>query len=110
MGYLSVDNFLRLLFFEHSSSEMQTGRSVVDQEATNLPQVLVISGLETTLPSMQRALLNVILENHVVLDEHQLKLPEDFLIVCLCPNDIFEKPHIHDSLVSDNLSKINVLT
>ncbi len=72
-----------------------------------LPSALVLTGLEHSSVPCHRALLRTLLENRVTFGEEELEgarpsfreLPEDFILVYVCPFDPRERPSIHKSLV-----------
>lgn len=85
-----------------------------------LPRAIVISGLENTTASSQRALAQVLAEKRVFFDNprdarspqstrHDAEgdestgpwpLPDGFIAVYVCPIDPRERPNIHNTLVS----------
>lgn len=73
-------------------------------ETMTLPRALVISGLENASLPSQRALLKVLSEKRVVLDESEgnlvYNLPQGFIVVYVCAADPRERPAIHKTLVS----------
>jgi hypothetical protein len=72
-----------------------------------LPQALVISGLENASNAMQRALSDVLSEKRVVLEGQEdgvWNLPEGFITVYVCPWNARERPAIHKTLASVLLS------
>lgn len=78
-----------------------------------LPQALVISGLESASIGIQRSLSTVLLEKKVVIDGSNSAsslhgdnrgtwdLPLGFIAVYVCPWNARERPAIHKSLVGD---------
>jgi hypothetical protein len=72
---------------------------------SRLPTVLVLTGLEHASVPCHRALLRTLLENRVPFGEDLganpsfRELPEDFILVYVCPFDPRERPAIHKSLV-----------
>lgn len=72
-----------------------------------LPQALVISGLEHASDATQRSLTTVLAEKRVVLeskrelddDDGVWNLPEGFIAVYVCPWSARERPALHKSLV-----------
>ncbi|OCH93753.1 hypothetical protein OBBRIDRAFT_789953 [Obba rivulosa] len=84
-----------------------------------LPEAVVVTGLEHASPPAQRALLQVLTERRLVLDEHSAdgnqfgdegqnreiyedgtwNLPHDFLLVYVCKWDPHERPSILRSLL-----------
>lgn len=75
--------------------------SGASKQLLQLPQALVVSGLETGSEAVQRALAQVIREKQVCLDDENIRpLPEDFFVVYVCPWNARERPEIHKSLVS----------
>jgi hypothetical protein len=72
-------------------------------EATALPRALVISGLENAQGLSQRALLKVLSDKSVTLDESDgnwiCNLPRGFIVVYVCAADPRERPAIHKTLV-----------
>ena len=81
-----------------------------------LPRAIVISGLENTSLSSQRALAQVLAEKRISLDDfhdesrpqdgpHELNsdrstcLPDDFILVYICLIDPRERPNLHHALV-----------
>ena len=73
-------------------------------DALGFPNALVIAGLENVSVPAQRALLQVLSDQTVVLDDQDgdwaWNLPEGFIIVYVCVADPRERPMIHKSLVS----------
>ena len=69
----------------------------------NLPRALVISGLEHASITSQRALLKVITDKCVSLEDDDgdwtWNLPDGFMIIYVCTHDPREHPVIHKSLV-----------
>jgi hypothetical protein len=76
------------------------------------PRALVVSGLENAGLPAQRALLQVVADHRVELDEESYiregqpigevgvwPLPDDFLMVYVCNVDPRERPDIHAGLV-----------
>ncbi|CAK5281329.1 unnamed protein product [Mycena citricolor] len=69
------------------------------------PSALVVSGLENSALSSQRALTRVLAEKRVVLEEEDdvydevWNLPEGFITVYVCPVDPHERPAIHKNLL-----------
>jgi hypothetical protein len=65
---------------------------------------LVVTGLEDASIPAQRALLNVLSEKRVILEDDEgewvWNLPEGFIVVYVCVADPRERPAIHKSLVS----------
>lgn len=73
-----------------------------------LPKALVVSGLEHTEISAQRALTQVLTERRLVLENEQehdngevWNLPEDFIFVYVCPSDASDRPPILPGLVRE---------
>lgn len=71
-----------------------------------LPSALVLTGLEHSSAPCHRALLRTLLENRVAFGEDLdgakpsfEELPDDFIVVYVCPFDPRERPSIHKSLV-----------
>ncbi|KAH9061228.1 hypothetical protein EDB87DRAFT_1610668 [Lactarius vividus] len=71
-----------------------------------LPTAIVVTGLEHASVPCHRALLRTLLENRVTFDEEpgsanhaSWDLPEDFVLVCVCPFDPRERPSVHKSLL-----------
>ncbi|KDR67575.1 hypothetical protein GALMADRAFT_79688 [Galerina marginata CBS 339.88] len=95
-----------------------------------LPQGLVISGLESGSDSTQRALTNVLAEKRVVLEGQKdnlaegsrsirhlsgndqedgvWNLPEGFIVIYVCPWNARERPAIHKSLLDKFAMSTNV--
>ncbi|KIY53088.1 hypothetical protein FISHEDRAFT_55440 [Fistulina hepatica ATCC 64428] len=94
----------------------------VPEATVELPQALVISGLEHAHDSSQKALTRVLSERQVVLStplaeplvrsrsasplesnvgsrRYQYNLPEPFILVYVCPLDPHERPGVHKSLL-----------
>ena len=73
-------------------------------DTLTLPSALVVTGLENAGVPAQRALLKVLSENRVILDDDEgdwvWNLPEGFIVVYVCVADPRERPAIHKSLVS----------
>ena len=73
-----------------------------------LPRILVISGLENVGVPAQRALLKVLTDKRLALEDIEgdwiWNLPEGFMVVYVCAADPRERPGIHKSLVSGCLS------
>ena len=70
-----------------------------------LPTAVVVTGLEHSSVPCHRALLRTLLENRVTFDEDpgsakhtSWHLPEDFVLVYVCPFDPRERPSVHKSL------------
>lgn len=84
------------------SAPLLTRRSSSD--ATTLPRALVISGLENAQGLPQRALLKVLSDKRVALDDSDgnliYNLPHGFIVVYVCAADPRERPAIHKTLVS----------
>ncbi|KIK69079.1 hypothetical protein GYMLUDRAFT_35132 [Collybiopsis luxurians FD-317 M1] len=113
--------------FPHSYSDPTPFRSVRDPSQMQLPSALVISGLENASLASQRALTTVLNEGQVVLNDvsnpnevdlrqraHRHSkltfetdaelsgvwpLPQDFILVYVCPLDERERPAIHYPLL-----------
>lgn len=81
-----------------------------------LPRAIVISGLENTSLSSQRALAQILAEKCISLDDfhgdsrpqdgpheldsdHSTCLPDDFILVYICLIDPRERPNLHHALV-----------
>jgi len=81
-----------------------------------LPRAIVVSGLENTSLSSQRALAQVLAEKRISLDDfhgdsrpqdgpheldsdHSTCLPDDFILVYICLIDPRERPNLHHALV-----------
>jgi hypothetical protein len=78
-----------------------------------LPHAIVISGLENTATSSQRALAQVLVEKRFFLDAplddlrpqdtrqetETWHLPDGFIAVYVCPINPRERPNIHNALV-----------
>lgn len=91
-----------------SHTDPQTSRdfdtaSVASSDSLSLPKAAVISGLEFSGTPAQRALLQALSDQSFVLEddpETVWKLPHDFMVIYVCPNDARERPKIHPSLVN----------
>ncbi|KAH8992757.1 hypothetical protein EDB86DRAFT_1413697 [Lactarius hatsudake] len=71
-----------------------------------LPTAVVVTGLEHASVPCHRALLRTLFENRITFDEDpgsanhaSWDLPEDFVLVCVCPFDPRERPSVHKSLL-----------
>ncbi|KAH9002153.1 hypothetical protein EDB86DRAFT_370305 [Lactarius hatsudake] len=71
-----------------------------------LPTAVVVTGLEHASVPCHRALLRTLFENRITFDEEpgsanhaSWDLPEDFVLVCVCPFDPRERPSVHKSLL-----------
>jgi len=102
-----------------SSGAVQVGYLRVQQvsETSALPSALVLTGLEHCSVPCHRTLLRVLLERRVAfgedLDSAEIsfrELPQDFIIVYVCPFDPRERPPIHKSLVRRQLMTSLLLT
>jgi hypothetical protein len=80
---------------------------------SNPPRALVVTGLEKTGLPVQRALLQVLTDGRIELDEDAYTnddaplgavgvwpLPDDFIFIYVCESDPRERPNIHRGLVS----------
>jgi len=78
--------------------------TLTNLDALTLPNALVITGLENAGVPAQRALLKVLSEKRVILNDGDgdwvWNLPEEFIMVYVCVADPRERPAIHKSLVS----------
>ncbi|GAW10646.1 hypothetical protein LENED_012936 [Lentinula edodes] len=76
---------------------------VRDPTQIQLPDALVLSGLEHASLASQRALTEVLIERRVVIDDTDLSgvwpFPKDFILVYICPLDERERPPIHKPLL-----------
>lgn len=82
-----------------------------------LPKALVVAGLEHSNMPSQRALMQVLNKNKLVLEGDDIvtgqsdhdhvgeawNLPEDFMCIYICPSNPYESPEILPGLVSDHL-------
>ena len=80
-------------------------------ETSGLPSALVLTGLEHCSVPCHRLLLRALLERRVTfgedLDGDELlfrELPQDFILVYVCPFDPRERPPIHKSLVRRHMT------
>ena len=87
----------------HGSINTTTG-------ATLLPKALVLSGLENTEVSAQRALMQVLADRRLILESDDTSelgetwnLPEDFFCVYVCSLDPSDRPPVLLGLVSQSL-------
>ncbi|KAJ4493764.1 hypothetical protein C8J55DRAFT_499717 [Lentinula edodes] len=89
--------------FPHSYSDPTPLRVVRDPTQIQLPDALVLSGLENASLASQRALTEVLIEKRVVIDDTDLSgvwpFPKDFILVYICPLDERERPPIHKPLL-----------
>ncbi|KAH7876687.1 uncharacterized protein C8R40DRAFT_1098282 [Lentinula edodes] len=89
--------------FPHSYSDPTPLRVVRDPTQIQLPDALVLSGLEHASLASQRALTEVLIERRVVIDDTDLSgvwpFPKDFILVYICPLDERERPPIHKPLL-----------
>jgi hypothetical protein len=98
----------------NSSGAVEVEDLRVQQVSENwLPSALVLTGLEHCSVPCHRALLRTLLENRVTFGEDSdgaepsfRELPPDFILVYVCPFDPRERPPIHKSLVSCQLSPL----
>lgn len=83
--------------------------SGTSKQLLQLPQALVVSGLEGGSEAVQRVLAQVIREKQVCLDDENVRpLPEDFFVVYVCPWNAKERPEIHKTLVSAYIIDRNI--
>jgi hypothetical protein len=80
-------------------------------ETSGLPSALVLTGLEHCSVPCHRLLLRTLLERRVTfgedLDGAELsftELPQNFILVYVCPFDPRERPPIHKSLVRRHMT------
>jgi hypothetical protein len=80
-------------------------------ESSELPTALVLTGLEHCSAPCHRLLLRTLLERRVTFDEDSggaelsfRELPQNFILVYVCPFDPRERPPIHKSLVRRNMT------
>ncbi|KAJ3936787.1 MAG: hypothetical protein NXY57DRAFT_984230 [Lentinula lateritia] len=89
--------------FPHSYSDPTPLRVVRDPTQIQLPDALVLSGLENASLASQRALTEVLIQRRVVIDDTDLSgvwpFPKDFILVYICPLDERERPPIHKPLL-----------
>lgn len=79
----------------------------------NLPQALVISGLENASSTVQRSFSAVLGDKKVLLDDKkgdggEWMLPEGFICVYVCPWSARERPAIHKTLLDKFAMSTNV--
>jgi len=101
--------FLATATRSNSSGLVESGspRAEHASEDRPLPSALVLTGLEHATVPCHRALLRTLLENRVTFGEDSEdgadpslgELPEDFILVYICPFDPRERPPIHKSLL-----------
>jgi len=92
--------------FESSSSS----QGITTDQAL-LPKAIVITGLEHSGPA-QRALLQVLTEECVTTEERVdavWHLPEEFMIIYVCPLDLKDRPKIHPALLDRFCMSVAVL-
>jgi len=84
--------------------------------ASWLPTAVVVTGLEHSSVPCHRALLRALLENRVTFDEDpggakhaSWDLPEDFVLVYVCPFDPRERPSVHKSLACHLTTNLSLL-
>ncbi len=80
---------------------------------SGLPSALVLTGLEHSSVPCHRLLLRALLERRVIfgedLDGTELsfrELPQNFIIVYMCPFDPRERPPIHKSLMHRHMTPV----
>lgn len=80
-------------------------------ETSGLPSALVLTGLEHCSVPCHRLLLRTLLERRVTFGEDPdgaglsfRELPQDFILVYVCPFDPRERPPIHKSLVRRHMT------
>lgn len=99
----------------HATAIRSESSGLVESEGTRvqralkdlwLPSAVVLTGLEHSSAPCHRALLRTLLENRIIFGEDSEdakpsfgELPEDFILVYVCPFDPRERPSIHKSLV-----------
>ncbi|KAH9998508.1 hypothetical protein BJV74DRAFT_824886 [Russula compacta] len=99
----------------HATAIRSESSGLVESESTRmqralgnswLPSALVLTGLEHSSAPCHRALLRTLLENRITFGEDSEgakpsfgELPEDFILVYVCPFDPRERPSIHKSLL-----------
>lgn len=84
----------------------------------DVPQALVVSGLEHAGTRCQRALLDVLVQRKIVLDQDEgyasedddgvWNLPDGFMMVYVCTMDPKDRPHIHKTLLDKFSMSANV--
>ena len=82
-------------------------------ETSGLPSALVLTGLEHCNVPCHRLLLRTLLERRVTFGEDldgaertSRELPQDFILVYVCPFDPRERPPIHKSLVRRHMTSL----
>lgn len=90
-------------FGPSGSTEPESPQVLHRSSSTSLlPTAVVVTGLEHSSVPCHRALLRTLLENSVTSDEDSggasWDLPEDFILVYVCPFDPRERPSVHKSL------------
>ncbi|KAJ7747222.1 hypothetical protein B0H16DRAFT_1555129 [Mycena metata] len=91
----------------HAFSDPTPVRPKLDRAVALQPRALVISGLEHATIQSQRALTRALAEKRVVLEDEDgdegydevWNLPDNFMMVYVCPFDARERPTIHKSLL-----------
>lgn len=80
-------------------------------ETSELPSALVLTGLEHSSVPCHRLLLRTLLERRVTFGEDVdgaelsfRELPQNFILVYVCPFDPRERPPIHKSLVRRHMT------
>ncbi|KAJ7594542.1 hypothetical protein C8J56DRAFT_926997 [Mycena floridula] len=92
---------LKLPTFPHAHTD-PTPLVSLDPFVFEVPNALVISGLEHASFVSQKALTRVLTEKKIVLPDHEdgvWNLPETFLVVYVCSMDTRERPLIHKTLL-----------
>jgi hypothetical protein len=91
--------------------EVEDLRAQQALETSELPSVLVLTGLEHCSVPCHRLLLRTLLERRVTFGEDLhgaelsfRELPQDFILVYVCPFDPRERPPIHKSLVRRHMT------
>ncbi|KAH9047918.1 hypothetical protein EDB84DRAFT_1459703 [Lactarius hengduanensis] len=88
-------------------TDPESSRALHRSSSTSLlPTAVVVTGLEHASVPCHRALLRTLLENRVTFDGNpgsanyaSWDLPEDFVLVWVCPFDPRERPSVHKSLL-----------
>ncbi|KDQ55819.1 hypothetical protein JAAARDRAFT_37239 [Jaapia argillacea MUCL 33604] len=92
---------------QDSITSVTSGQDKRPQESSvlEIPRAVVVSGLEHAGLPAQRALLQALSERRLVVDEDDTEigqvrnLPEDLIVVYVCPWDPREKPAIYKALL-----------
>ncbi|KAK0448697.1 hypothetical protein EV421DRAFT_1705812 [Armillaria borealis] len=94
--------------FVHSFLDSAPFQESRDLKFAQIPNAVVLSGLENASLPSQRALIKVLAEKRVILDSQEIEdeemdglwnLPDGFMLIYVCPMNTRERPAIHKNLL-----------